>query len=546
MRSRSQNGWSVSGLAKTDDWDPTTTLGKPSRGPAQQHRLVADAAIRIAKAVAAAQPPLPDWPVWLAETFGAWASAPMAPRHVALWDWFEALTQGSRPRPRVEVWPRGGGKSTTVELALARMAQRRNRRYVLYVCATQSQANHHAQSIAALLGRAGVQRAINAYGSAVGWRHEELRTGGGWNLTAFGLDAAVRGVKIDQFRPDLVVFDDVDDRGDSALVREKKIDAITSSILPALAGDAAVLVIQNLVDEESIVARLARGDADFLVDREIGSQDPAVRGLVVERRMTPEGARYRIAHGEATWAGQSLAVCEQQIHDWGLSAFRREAQHDLAADVRGLWTRDDIESWRVHTHPPLAYVVVGLDPSATATGDEAGIIVAGRDARGEAYVLADRSLQGTPKQWAETAVAAARQYGARLIVAESNQGGQMVGQVISSVPGAPPVRLVHVSDGKRTRAEPIQKRYSDAHVHHVGSYLQLEREMTRWVPGMPSPNRLDALVLALTAVFAGRTSGGVVSGPRPSSPTPVGLHRPDPSRLPFGARTLLVGPRRIA
>ena len=544
----------MSGTPKArGSFDPAapSALGQFNRRGDQQQNLVAIAAVRIAQALAEAQPPLPDWPVWVAEQFGAWARAPMAPRHVALWDWFEALEPGVRVRPRLEVWPRGGGKSTTVELALARVALRHNRRYVLYVCATQAQANHHAQSVAALLGRAGAQRAINAYGAATGWRHEELRTSGGFNLTAFGLDAAVRGVKIDQYRPDLVIFDDIDDRSDSALVREKKVDAITASILPALAGDAAVLVIQNLVDEDAIVARIARGDADFLIDRAIGAQDPAVRGLVVERRQTPDGVRYRIVAGEATWAGQSLAVCAQQIHDWGLSAFRREAQHDLAADVRGLWdAAQDIEPYRVTTHPPLAYTVVGLDPSATATGDEAGIVACGRDAHGQAYVLDDRSLQGTPKQWAETAVAVARQHRAQLIVAESNQGGQMVAQVISSVPGAPPVRLVHVTDGKRTRAEPVHKRYSDAHVHHCGAYPQLEREMTRWVPGLPSPNRLDALVLALTAVFAGRTSGGVAGGSRTPAPMRVGMpaiggaRRPGP--LPVAARGLLSGPRRIA
>jgi len=177
---------------------------------------------------------------------------------------------------------------------------------------------------------------------------------------------------------------------------------------------------------------------------------------------------------------------------------RQELNAEILDDnPNALWRRDDIEKARVLKAPVMTRVVVGVDPSATATGDEAGIITAGRLGE-EYYMLADDSLQGSPLEWARAAVTAYHRAKADHIIAESNQGGEMVTSVIKQVDPTVPVKLVHASRGKQTRAEPIAALYEQGHGHHVGAFPLLEDELCEWEPGAASPNRLDALVWAYT------------------------------------------------
>ena len=450
-------------------------------------------------------PPDPrPWDVWLRASFPDHIVAPMAHRHLALWAWLDTLTPGIRPRPKVDIWPRGGAKSSTAELGCAWVGRQRRRRFGLYVCKTQDAANRHVQSIAALFETLGVPRAVNEYGHSKGWTRQMLRTAHGFNLLAIGLDVGVRGAKLDELRPDLIILDDVDDRHDSAMVVQRKVEIITESILPAGSADCATLFIQNRIHDGSIAAMLADGKADFLLDRLPVLEEPAIIGLIYEQRDREDGTRvYEITGGTPTWDGQSLDICNQQINDWGRRAFLREAQHLTKNDDTGLWQRvRDIEPYRhVGPLPELVRIVVALDPSATSGGDEAGIVVAGVDARGHGYVLADLSLQASPAQWAAVVVAAYHTYNANQIVAEVNNGGAMVNTVISTIPGAPRVKQLHASRGKLTRAEPVQNLYERGLVHQVGVFSLLEDELCTWKPGMPSPNRLDALVWALSELM---------------------------------------------
>ena len=144
------------------------------------------------------------WREWIAENFPHVASQPFAERHVGLWEWADALTPGVRPRARVEVWPRGGAKSSTGELATAWVGTKLTRRFVLIVSETQEQADKHVQAISALFERIGAERAVGKYGSSKGWRRNQLRTDNGFNVAALGLDVAARGIKLDEFRPDLI------------------------------------------------------------------------------------------------------------------------------------------------------------------------------------------------------------------------------------------------------------------------------------------------------------------------------------------------------
>lgn len=462
---------------------------------------------------------------WRERHFAAYTSAPNAPRHERFWQWIEALQPDERPRPRVEVWPRGGGKSTTIELGCARLGSEPapRRHYVLYVCKTQSQADKHVQSIAGMLELCGVGRAMNEYGSSKGWRHSEIRTNTGFNVTAFGLDSGMRGVKLDQYRPDVIIFDDVDDRLDSADTVAKKIEVITTTILPSGSNDCAVIFVQNKIAKDSIVSQLCDGRADFLHDRLPATVEPAIEHLAYDRVIQEDGTpRYVITGGTATWAGQNLTTCEQQINAWGLGAFLREAQHEVDEVEGGLWERArDIDPFRVMRAPADLYrIVVAVDPNASG-GDEAGIIVSGiaheyaghHQDLAHGYVLADRTVDGGPKSWAEEAVVAYHLFRADALIAESNNGGDMVAITIGTIPGAPPVTLIHASRGKLTRAEPVQKLYQDGRVHHVGHLPELEREMVTYKAGMPSPNRMDALVWSLSELMLTDTT--LTWGPNP-------------------------------
>lgn len=445
---------------------------------------------------------------WLRANFPAAVSQPFGERHRRLWTWFEALRPGVKPSARVEIWPRGGAKSSTAELGATRVGLTKTRRFVLYVSATQGQANKHVQAIAHRFELLGIPRAVNRYGNSIGWRLDLLRVANGFNVLALGLDAAARGIKLDDDRPDLIILDDVDDRHDSEDTIKKKIQTITDSVLPAGSTDAALLFVQNRIHSASIMSRLADGTADFMHDREV-FEEPAVHGLSYEAEDQADGTRrYRIRAGTPTWQGQDLPTCESQINEWGRAAFLREAQHETEESEDGLWQRDrDIDPFRCRPGdvPALSRIVVAVDPNATSGGDEAGIVAGGITvAPGQlpnGFLLEDATVSGGPAAWAKAAVDCYQRWSADVLVAESNNGGEMVRITIGTVPGAPYVRLIHASRGKLTRAEPVQKLCEDGRIHHAGVFVALEQELCRWRPGDPSPNRLDAYVWAFTELM---------------------------------------------
>lgn len=207
---------------------------------------------------------------------------------------------------------------------------------MLYVSSTQQQADDHVANVAGLLEAEALaaidpalsDRAIGKYGNSRGWRRNRLRTAAGFTVDALGLDTAARGVKLDEMRPDLIVLDDIDDTADSQETTRKKVDAITKKLLPAGSTDAATLAVQNLVSYEGVFARLANlasEPGDFLADRIISGPHPALIGAEFKRQ--PDG-KWLIIRSEPTWNGQNLDICQQQVNDWGIRAFKAEAQHE--------------------------------------------------------------------------------------------------------------------------------------------------------------------------------------------------------------------------
>ena len=310
--------------------------------------------------------------------------------------------------------------------------------------------------------------------------------------------AAARGIKVDADRPDFMVLDDIDGQHDTPAATTKKIDTITTTILPAGSNDCAVLAVQNLIFAGSIFDKLAQGEADFLHDRIVSGPFPALENFEYE---LSEGT-YRITAGVPTWAGQDVAACQGFINTWGLRAFLRECQHAIGDAVGALWSRDLLEATRVTSMPALMRIIVAVDPEATSGehSAETGIIVAGVGADGHGYVVDDVSLRATPKGWASEAVTAYNKWEADRLVAEDNNGGEMVESTIETIDGAPPVTRIHASRNKQARAEPISSLYEHHRIHHVGYFPDLEDQLCSWVPnqGQPSPDRLDALVWAMT------------------------------------------------
>lgn len=188
---------------------------------------------------------------------------------------------------------------------------------------------------------------------------------------------------------------------------------------------------------------------------------------------------------------------------------RQELYGELLEDVEdALWTSQIIDNNRVKQLPSnIVRTVVAVDPAVTGDGDETGIVVACRDSDGHGYVVADRSLQGTPDQWARRVVEVFDEFEADAVVVEVNQGGLMVAQTLRTVRSFLPIREVRATKGKRIRAEPISALYEQGRIHHVGAgFSALEAQLTSWTPDAKgSPDRLDALVWAFTELM-GRSS----------------------------------------
>lgn len=214
---------------------------------------------------------------------------------------------------------------------------------------------------------------------------------------------------------------------------------------------------------------------------------------------------------------------------------RQEIEAELLDDaLGGLWNRGVIEAARGRVAPAMARIVVAIDPAVTsgAAADETGVIVAGRDTRGHGWVLADLSGRYRPTEWARTVVAAYYAHHADRVVAEINNGGEMVEATLRVVDPHLAFTAVHASRGKITRAEPVAALYEQGRVHHLGIFSQLEDQMCALVRGGAdnaggertgsSPDRVDALVWALSdLMLTPMASAGIyevyrqLSGERP-------------------------------
>lgn len=197
-------------------------------------------------------------------------------------------------------------------------------------------------------------------------------------------------------------------------------------------------------------------------------------------------------------------VIDDLAQDMSSIAYRMEIMAEDIDEAPGaLWHRSIIDKYRVEKPPELVRIVVGVDPSGTSktTSDEAGIVVAGIDAKGHGYVLEDASGIFSPSQWAYKAVGCYSSWDADRLIGEVNYGGDMIETIVRNLDSSVSYKSVTASRGKYLRAEPIAAFYDRGMVHHVGTFSKLEDEMCLWLPGDKSPNRMDALVWCFTELM---------------------------------------------
>jgi len=202
------------------------------------------------------------------------------------------------------------------------------------------------------------------------------------------------------------------------------------------------------------------------------------------------------------------ALLEMQTRYAGTRIGQQELYGAILDDNPGaLWSRGLLESARVAEAPYLTRIVVGIDPAVTSgeDSDSTGIVVAGMSPDGHYYILADYTLKASPQVWAEKAVYAFELHKADRIIAETNNGGDLVVHLLQQVKNTIPVKKVTASRGKAVRAEPIAALSEQGKLHMVGYFTELEDELCEYEPGTStkSPDRMDAMVWAVTELSEG-------------------------------------------
>jgi hypothetical protein len=439
--------------------------------------------------------------------------------HAELWEWLWRMPADSPP-PFAAIWPRGGAKSTNAELGVVMVGARGLRKYCLYVCNTQDQADDHVANIGALLDHPTLatvypgmsEPALGKFGPK-GWRRNRLRTASGFTIDAIGLDTAARGAKLDDYRPDLMVFDDIDSDTDGPNMVEKKIQQMTRKLLPAGASNLAVLLAQNLVHENSIFSRLAgvsEENADYLQDCIISGPFPALYDAAYEQ--TEEG-KWRIVAGTPLWSGQSLASCNALLSKIGYIAFRVECQQEVHALPGGMFDAVAYRHCAPHEVPPIIRRVVWVDPAVTSTdkSDRHAIQVDGLGVDNKIYRFYSFEERATPLASIMLALRLAVQYQATYIGIETDQGGETWTSVFNEAvrllmdgyedehgvvhPGGFDATMIGLVENKASglgnstkvfRAQQMLAAYMEGRfVHVIGSHAILEKALSRFPRSKP-------------------------------------------------------------
>jgi hypothetical protein len=288
-----------------------------------------------------------DWREWLTKYAPQTFTGSFADFHAEFWDWYWAITKkrivglplNDEEMVFLAIWARGQGKSSNVEWAAITEGAWIGKGYVLYVSGTQRQAKDHVLSIRQRIETENIAKTfphlrkpmVGKFGNQYGWSQEILITDGGWAIRPLGLDEGIRGGKIGETRPTLIILDDVDDHSDSPLVVENKLAAISRSIIPAGGKSTVILGAQNLIHRNSVFNQILTRKSSVLSRRKVSGPFPAFKDVEIETRSTESGPRNVITKGVPTWPDMDLDACQKFLDDSGRESFLAEYQHDFSA-----------------------------------------------------------------------------------------------------------------------------------------------------------------------------------------------------------------------
>ena len=288
-----------------------------------------------------------DWRTWLRAVGPNTFTSSFASFHSEFWTWFWRLIAKRRAGQRISdeeqvflaIWARGMGKSANVEWAAIAEGALIGNGYVLYVSGTQNLADGHVQSIRERLESDEItsyyphlgQPKVGKHGNQYGWRQDFLITSGGWAIRPIGLDVGVRGGRVGDLRPTLIIFDDVDDHSDSPVVVQNKLETIARSIIPAGTPNTVILGAQNLIHRNSVFNQIVTRKTSLLSRRIVSGPFPAYTDVEIEHQQTDDGPRDVIVGGTPTRDVYDEIACQKFLDDTTLEAFYAEYQHDFTA-----------------------------------------------------------------------------------------------------------------------------------------------------------------------------------------------------------------------
>lgn len=293
-----------------------------------------------------------DYKLWLCgllpQHFRNTPDRQFAPHHEQFFDWGWNWTPDLPPAC---LWMvnRGGNKSTSVAGLAVSLGARQKRKYGLVITRTETQGDTHVRRVGSMLLSSNVGKyypemaepdikQVGKRNVQAAWNRTMLTTGAGWTLQSFSLQASMRGVGLEEYRPDFIWVTDIDDENDSVGMVESLESALSASVLATMSGDCLVIFDQNLIHRGSIINRILTRKSDVLSDRITIGPVPAIQSPSYERR----NDRWYVTAGTPTWpGGMPLDECERKINLWGKRTWDLEAQHEINLPyqdaVYGMW-----------------------------------------------------------------------------------------------------------------------------------------------------------------------------------------------------------------
>lgn len=448
------------------------------------------------------------------------------PAHIAKGgaDFHEELARALRTETRIAVAaPRQHAKSTLICVVYCLYAAAVLKEpYIVIVSDTLDQAKEHLDTLREELTNN--EQLLEDYPhlrlpqggdykkGAVARRRGDLTTLGGIKIVAKGARGSLRGMKKGHQRPTLILVDDLEN--DTAVLSETMRNKLEEWFFKALTNllsvdSGRIVVAGTILHGHSLLSKLTderRGPSTYwrrVYSAYIETPDPLNEGQTITSPLWPQ-----------QWSMEKLEAKRIEI---GPRAFSTEFLNLPVSDELVLWLESWLSSNRVTAGkvPDLQKVVIAVDPNAVGGKglDVCGIIAAGADVAAskdrEGYMLEDHSTKGGPAVWGRVVLDAYAKHNADAIIAEGNQGGEMVRQTIRAAlhdnEAMPLVLIVNATRGKYTRAEPVSVLDQQGRIHMVGNHAPLETELTTWMPlpNVPSPGRLDAYVWAFTYLLLG-------------------------------------------